>query len=727
MNGSRKPMKSMHKKSITNTTANTLNGLTDTRVRDLPLLAAGCHLPPENPEMPEPRMPTPAIEPSKLAAAEARAHRSGSSKRQSKNHAHVNAQPQLPLAATDPGPLSVAKMQSAIRSWQDVDPRVRANWSSAVATVERMIHAVEAEQPPPVGIDRWSCAYLNGVLWVRPAEYFGITPKTLTSVISSVRQVLIRFGRHADAGPRRNELSPSWASFYAALPTEERQRGLIRFLRFLTLEGVGPDAVTSDLLDRFELWLRTRTLTENVPSLVRKAASNWLWACRNVSGWPDVELSRPKMRDHYSAPIEAMPEAFQADVAKFLDGLRGGSRGNPYRSQTVRDQAAGEDVLKRGRRRTRAVSPATIAHRKAQLRVAVAALEAAGIPRDTIISLRDVVTPADRPETIIQFHLDRLKARQGPRPDRLDDDEPTSTHVAGLAELLRIVAVHHVKLPEDEIEAILDIAASVRMPAQREMNETVARKLRALNEPDVQAILFYLADDWLRRIPKLNLAPVDAAREAGYAVALEIALTVPLRRRNLVGLHRDRHLVRDRRTGKVSGLAIPATATKTRRRGIVWDLLPRVAEMIEQFEREYLPALAEEGNRFLFPGLNGNHRDLADFATELCRRVERDIGADFNLHLVRHLTAYRVLKRHPGAYELVSIMLGHASSKTTREYYCGLEMIFAVREATRLLELDRIEARPSRARVAMAQQRLRTRRRKSGPPPAVGGREGGHV
>lgn len=620
--------------------------------------------------------------------------------------------------------LDIAAIKVAIGTWADVPASRRRNWASAFATAERIIRRVEAERPPPAGIDCWSCNYLNTVLWVKPPAFHGLNNSNFTNIISALRQILIRLGHHADAGPRRNVLAPEWSALHAALPTHERRIGIVRFLRFLTLAVIEPDAVTAELLERFETWLRTETLTENIPAIIRRTASNWLWARQNVPGWPEVELRRPRMRDHYTVPIEQMPTIFQADVENFLKGLKGTDRSNPFRNEAVIRAATGNGIGNaQSFRRSRAVSPETIVYRRMQIRAAVAALIDTGIPRESFTGLRDLVTPPERPKAILQFHLDRLKIRLGTLPDHPEGWEPTSTHVAGISGLLRIIAVYHARLPEDEIMTILDLRAAVRPPAQGEMNESVARKLRALNNPDVTAALLYLPESWISRLPELGLDPYRAALQAMYAVALEIALAVPLRRRNLIGLHCDRHLVRDRQTGRVTGLDIPAAATKTRRRGIVWEFSPRLTGMIDRFEREFLPILAGANNRFLFPGLDGKPREKGEFANELAKRVEQEIGVDFNLHLVRHLTAYRILKRQPGAYELVSRVLGHASPKTTMQYYCGLEMIFAVREAARLLELDRVESRPSLARAVAAQQRLRSRRRQTPTSPVAPSRE----
>ena len=199
--------------------------------------------------------------------------------------------------------LTAAAIKAAITSWTDLDIRKRRNWVSSVRRVERIIYAVEAERPPPEEVDRWSCAYLNTILWEKPAAHTGIEESTLAATVSDLRQVLFRLGRHADAGPRRNVLSPAWATLHAALPSEDRQRGLVRFMRFLTLEGIEPEAVTADLLDRFEVWIRTEMLAENIVSLTRKTASGWNWARTNIAGWPQIELVRQDMRDHYTVAI----------------------------------------------------------------------------------------------------------------------------------------------------------------------------------------------------------------------------------------------------------------------------------------------------------------------------------------------------------------------------------------------------------------------------------------
>jgi len=614
------------------------------------------------------------------------------------------------------GDLSTEAIRAAIASWHDIPESRRRNWASSFNVADGIVRRMEAETGIAPVAERWRCGHLNAVLWRKPPAFHGLADRRFGDVVSHLRQILIRLGVHAETGTGLNTLAPAWQELMDRIEQPERKRGLVRFFRFLTVVLIAPAEVTTHALEDFAFWLDDVTLTDDIPPLVRRTASNWTWAMREIPGWPQVELRRPGMRDEFTTPLDRFPDSFQQDVDRFLEGLRGHRLGGVYRAPGAVFRAAGQDGRGAKAPRSRAQSPRTIKTRAEQIRAAAAALLQQGVPLESMTSLRDLVSPPERPRQILEFHLDRLKARMtaaGRRDANAAEDDPTSGYVAALAEVLRMIAVHHVGLPEPEIEEILHLRAAVRPETQGTMNETVARKLRALNEPDTLAMLLHLPAEWMRRLPELQLRPRDAALVAMYATALEILLAVPLRRRNLIELEIERHLVIDHRTGAVTGLDIPAAATKTRKQPIVWDFTPRVAAMIGTYISKYRPLLAGGDNRFLFPGLGDRHRDPGDFANELSTRVERELGTDFNLHLVRHLTAWRLLKRIPGAYELVSRVLGHASPKTTITYYCGLEMIFAVREASRLLELDRIEANRLPARFAGARDRVRARRRQA--------------
>jgi hypothetical protein len=81
----------------------------------------------------------------------------------------------------------------------------------------------------------------------------------------------------------------------------------------------------------------------------------------------------------------------------------------------------------------------------------------------------------------------------------------------------------------------------------------------------------------------------------------------------------------------------------------------------------------EAGNRHLFPSEDGKHRNETEFGAELSRRVEWELGAAFNVHLVRHFAVARCLRASPGSYAMAARIVGHRSMATTMRYYSGLE------------------------------------------------------
>ena len=130
---------------------------------------------------------------------------------------------------------------------------------------------------------------------------------------------MIRLGTHADSGYRRNKLSPAWESaVHKPCRRTSTAKGLIRFFRFLTLEGITPDTITPDSINQFDRWCRTEILCADPTGLSRRSAGNWEFARKTVPGWPQVELYRQGMRDQYALPFDACPDSFNADVKRFL-------------------------------------------------------------------------------------------------------------------------------------------------------------------------------------------------------------------------------------------------------------------------------------------------------------------------------------------------------------------------------------------------------------------------
>ena len=622
----------------------------------------------------------------------------GRRKRKTPDRDHAVRHEAAPLS----GPITAARLKDAIISWSNIPDTRRRDLLTAIRHAE---HILTAERDKLQGVTPWTCSGFNRVLWARAPRCYGLTKDTHRNMVSNLRYIFCRLGLHADGGYGRNRLSPAWKKLYQNLPTAERQRGLVLFLRFLTLSGVEPETVTPDMIDRFEAWCGSEILEKDPGGMGRRAAGNWSFAQKHVPEWPQVVIIRTGMRDHYGIPLEQFPAPFQAEVEGFLAGLSvdplaGSDGGNPFRrlAAQARERAANAAVPHKAAANTkpqsprsgrRALSPRTVQTRRDQIKLAATALVLSGVSIETITSLSMLVTPLDHAGAILDFHRERLRQRMSQAGEDLVEDDLRNSTIAGIGEVLRQIGKFVAKLPEAEMEELNGLLSLVKPDQQITMSEKNRVRLKALLADPAYSMLLHTPRQWLENDaadPKLK--PRDAALIAMYAAALEVFLMLPLRRANLLQLRLDVHLRRPAGGGFIAEIFIPAKMVKNRV-PIHWPVERDSARLLDVYIRKYRPLLAQEGNEFLFPGIGDRHRDEAEFASALSERVEREIGAEFNCHLARHFAVVRYLRANPGAYEIAAQILGHKNPETTRRSYCGLEQDAAARHVNAVLRQDR--------------------------------------
>jgi integrase len=581
---------------------------------------------------------------------------------------------------------SAASLREAVCTWDLPESRRRA----FVTSINNTDRIVSASAEVLNGVCPWTCEGLNRVLWRRAPACFGLTGHAFRATTSGLRQVFIRLGLHANSGPGRNHLSSKWQVLFEALPTDDRRRGLIRFFAFLTISGIDPEQLQPEAIDEFAVWCRTSILVEDGTGMARRAAGNWTFARLNVPGWPDVKLRKSSARDHYTLSLDSAQLSFQADAKRFLDLLAAGpadcfSGATGFEEITDDSEPVGPP---------KALRPRSIKTRSDQIRLAYSALALTGSAPSSLHSLRDLVDPIDHPRRIFSFLRDRLRAKKLQNGENPSANELRSSQLAGMADLLLQIARHYVRprLTKEHIAQLALYASRVRPEVQGTMTVKNADRLRSILEPTTFAKMVHLPGLWLKRADDEQLDQHERALSAMYAAALEILLVAPLRRSNVISMHLDRHLRRSSLTGPVTEITIPSGEIKNSET-FNWPIEPGTARRLERYVREFRPKLLNQQNRYLFPGGGIKHRDEAEFAHELSRRVERDIGAAFNMHLCRHLCVVRFLRRHPGQYEIVRRALGHRSVATTIAFYAGLEAAAAAKMVNRALFEDREETK----------------------------------
>jgi hypothetical protein len=145
------------------------------------------------------------------------------------------------------------------------------------------------------------------------------------------------------------------------------------------------------------------------------------------------------------------------------------------------------------------------------------------------------------------------------------------------------------------------------------LTEKNTRRLRALMQPRARAML---------------LKPEEAARLAMYAVAMEVLLICPMRRKNLAELRLDQHLYRpDPRRKRLTHLLIDAADVKNSN-AIQWPIPPESARLMDAFVSRHRPNLVEPGNPYLF-GTGDKLRSAQHLGEWLAAAVTEAIGVGF--------------------------------------------------------------------------------------------------
>jgi integrase len=198
-----------------------------------------------------------------------------------------------------------------------------------------------------------------------------------------------------------------------------------------------------------------------------------------------------------------------------------------------------------------------------------------------------------------------------------------------------------------------------------------------------------------------NFAQSAKLHEA--ALALAILCVNPMRRENLASLELDRHFLRDHR-GRIVHLLIPATEVKNRRI-IDAKIEKALAKRIDRHLKTFRPFIRDhEKSTALFPGPDGKPRVPNTLARKVTRLVESQLGADFTVHLMRHLFVETVLKDNPNNIGLAQRGLGHTRQKTTEEMYGARSTGAALAIHAKILEE---RGKPGKVKSGVGERRLR--------------------
>lgn len=522
----------------------------------------------------------------------------------------------------DPRIPSLADALKALEARKDVAAKRRVRVRSAVNTVARLLRKEAADIP----------AHLPQLM-CHLRKYASapdvISKRHLANIKTELRFLVTTICGRQARSPLK-PLTPPWAAFRALIQNDPIHWNLSRFMAFCSANRIDPQNVDDTAAAAFFECLVTN---EDVPQPNRHFRATlraWNKACATVPGWPGSALKLPPRKQaRWTLPPTAFPAAFQAEVECWIARL------------TKIDPLAEEGP------RT-ALAPETVKLRRHQIYKAASALVLSGIDVAEITSLAILVEPVWF-RALLRILLDRQNG-------------VPSEALFRLAGALIAVARHQVGVPSDQLTRLLRIACGLA-PQDKGAGRRTLERLEPFEDDRMLGALLHLSERLLRAAQRAK-HPRERRLLAQVAIAVELELMTPLRRKNLAGLNLERHVqIVQKGRARVWIIRIERSETKNRSR-----LTHEIgADSVRRIERGL--SLYEQTNGWLFPGRDGRPKDPSTLSTQIKRAVETRLGVAFNIHLFRGLEASLHLKENPNGFESVRALLGDRDDRVIRASY----------------------------------------------------------
>jgi len=520
---------------------------------------------------------------------------------------------------------------------QDLTPSRRRDLCSALSVLARAagrpLSAIPAEK-------RRLAEYLKRL----NHKDLGVSKKRLSNLRSDV-WAAVSYAEAGKALPRRPRLDPQWQALHDQLPTRRLRIGLSRMMRYHSVAGVAPESVSDETLVNYRAYLESSTYQEP-RDLHRNACKLWNEAARTVTGWPQRQLAEPcYMTTPDSIAWERFPRTLSGEVEKFLKWVAG-------RDLLTRDPPA------------RACAPTTIDLKRKQLQLFVSAAVHGGFPIDKLTSLSVVISEACLRAAVQHYTT---------KPNR-----PSDQYLFDLLRTVKAMARGWLDADKAQMSPIFRLMRhfSTRAPGLTPKNRTC---LRQFDDGDNIKRLLTLAAELVRPERLAKFPPKRRAIEVATALAIEIEIVAPMRIANLTSLRLDLNVHRpSSRRGEP--LIVLGEHEVKNRVPLEFPLPERTVRLLDLYLEQHHPVLAPSGSTYLFPTPgSSDRRNTECFAKRIQNTIRSETGLRMSCHQFRHVAAKLYLDRHPGGYEVVRRLLGHINSRTTTNFYSGLETRAAVK------------------------------------------------
>lgn len=162
------------------------------------------------------------------------------------------------------------------------------------------------------------------------------------------------------------------------------------------------------------------------------------------------------------------------------------------------------------------------------------------------------------------------------------------------------------------------------------------------------------------------------------AVGMEILLATMVRRKNLANADLKTNFwpAKPRPDGTWT-FRVKAKDVKNHK-DLDFKLGKQTTLLMEFFLKQCRPLLVKHPTTALFLRTDGTPKGSMMMAHLVVSTVRKRLGLDINVHLFRHIGAMLFLDKHLGSLEVVRVMLGHGSTKTTEKFYARLKATKAI-------------------------------------------------
>ena len=433
-------------------------------------------------------------------------------------------------------------------------------------------------------------------------------------------------------------LDERWSGLLQPIADQGIRNGMSRFARWASLRRLDPQDIDAAAVERFIAELEEATLIRNLDSQRRGVSTAWntLVRLRPDAGLQTVAVPgrRPPTRVEWAR----LPAAFQADVERYLTWC---AVPDPLDEQA----------------RARALAPRTLHLRRDHIHSAVTAARAAGIDVASWASLASLVEPETFKTLLRQLW------EEGGRT--------LTAYTHGVAGTLVAIAAEWVRMPAETVATLKTLRRKLgTLPSG--LTEKNKALLRKFDDPRLLKMLIDLPDRLWRRARRDLATSRRPFIDLQSALAIDLLLHVPIRMENLAALNFEVHLHWPQGHGMPALLVFKDGDIKNRI-PLEFEIPTALADRLQVYRNEIAPAVTGKRPEAVFVTWAGKPRTQAALTLAIEKAVLRHLGVKLTPHQFRHLAAKIILDEHPGAYELLRQLLGHKNSKTTTNFYAGID------------------------------------------------------